>query len=182
MTTLIALVRGINVGGKTLKMEMLREICASLGWKNVRTYIQSGNVVFEESRTNVPSLERELESAILGRAGLTVSVIALPAKELQDIALANPFLSEAGIDETKLHLTLLDSAPEVDPAAVLLPKASTADRYLVLGRAVYLHCPDGYGRTEFSNPFIERKLKRKATTRNWNTVKKLLEMASETTD
>lgn len=177
MSSYIALLRGVNVGGNTLKMERLREVCAELGLKNARTYVQSGNVVFEAQGT-VTRWATALEKRLAGESRLPVPVIVRTAAEMGRVIAANPFLEERGMDLARLLVTFL---PE-EPARAGLERLGTlkagTDRFRYAGREIYLHCPNGYGKSKFSNNAIERALSLRATTRNWNTLNKLYEMCS----
>lgn len=177
MTTNIAMLRGINVTGyKTVKMERLRATFADAGFQNVRTYIQSGNVVFE---TNEPAsgLSAKIQKAILKDFGFEVSVLTKTAKEMADIVKRNPFAEDTALDQKRFYVTFLADDPPKDALKLLQPLALPEDKIHVTGRAVYLYCPKGYGDTKLSNTTIEKKLGCGATTRNWNTTKTLLEMA-----
>src|SRR5262245_49251356 len=112
MPTHIALLRGVNVGGNLLKMERLRELCVELGFRNVRTYVQSGNVVFESPAASAQCAKR-LQETLAGQTRLPVAVVLRTAAELRRILEGNPFLTRRNIDLTKLHVTFLGSpAPD----------------------------------------------------------------------
>ncbi|HUO34533.1 MAG TPA: DUF1697 domain-containing protein [Candidatus Acidoferrum sp.] len=177
MRVYIALLRGINVGGNMLKMDRLREICADLGLKNARTYLQSGNIVFEAGKSSAHWI-KTLEGALDGECRLPVSVIIRTAEEISRTAARNPFLKEKGIDMKRLGVTFLRDAPL--PAALKslsIPGAGN-DRFFCSDGEIYLHCPGGFGETKLSNGAFERLLSVRATTRNWNTVTSLTEMAA----
>lgn len=183
MPTYIALLRGVNVGGNTLKMERIREIWSDLGFKNVRTYVQSGNVVFE-AKGPPSTWSRRIEQALVPEARLPVTVVIRTAAELAKVIAGNPFLKQKDIDRSKLHVTFLSgadlsSAATKDAVKKLGAIDAGADEFRILGNEVYLHCPNGYGNTKLSNNRLEKVLLLKATTRNWNTVNKLHEMAVE---
>lgn len=175
MSIYVALLRGVNVGGNLLKMERVREVCAELGFGNVRTYVQSGNVVFEAQGTAGRWAEA-LERKLAGEARLPITVIARTAAELERVAAKNPFLREKGIDTRRLHVTFLQGKPGKAGLARLGALATGVDRFQCAGREIYLHCPEGYGRSKLTNNTIEKLLSLRGTTRNWNTVRKLREM------
>jgi uncharacterized protein (DUF1697 family) len=177
MPTHIALLRGVNVGGNPLKMERLRELCAELGFENVRTYVQSGNVVFESPRTPGQCLQR-LKEKLAGETRLPVAVVLRTASDLRRIIDENPFLKKRGIDSSKLHVTLVDRAPAKSAAQLLSMVDAGDDEFRIAGAEIYIHCPNGYGQTKLSNTRIEKLLSVSATTRNWNTVNKLCEIAT----
>jgi uncharacterized protein (DUF1697 family) len=178
MTTHIALLRGINVGSNTLKMERLRALFAELGFADARTYVQSGNVLFTASGP-ARALAAQIEGRLVGEARLPVAVLVRTPAQLGRLIDANPFLKEPGIDAKKLHVTFLAGRATKAGLAALGTVQSGADRWRAAGEEVYLHCPDGYGRTKLNNTAIERLLATRATTRNWNTVRALYEMSRE---
>ena len=170
MPVFIALLRGVNVGGNILKMERLREICAHLGATNPRTYVQSGNVVFEAAGS-ASAWEEKLEKALAGESRLPVSVIARTAAEMSKVLAGNPFLREKGIDTARLGVTFLREAPSKAALAALAALDIGRERYHHAGKDIYLHCPDGFGNSRLYA--LDKVLKLPATTRNWNTVGKL---------
>lgn len=177
MPVYVALLRGVNVGGNPLKMDWLREACAGLGFADVRTYLQSGNVVFS-SRLGAAAAAGRLKAAIDGQTRLPVPVVVRTADEMAKVVAANPFLKRKGIDATKLHVTFLERAAAKPDTAKLDKLAGTRDEYCLAQREVYLHCPINYGQSKLVNTALE-KLLGSATTRNWNTVTTLAAMASE---
>jgi uncharacterized protein (DUF1697 family) len=178
MPIYVAMLRGINVGrGKVVKMERLRASLERLGFGGVRTYVQSGNVVFESKPKSAAELSQKIEAKILGDFGFAVPVVVKTSKEMEQIVSDNPLMKEKGIDHSKLHVTFLSGAPPTAAVKALEPLAASRERVRVLSREVYLYCPDGYGISKLSNSTIEKKLSVVATTRNWRTVNALLEMA-----
>ena len=182
MPTFVALLRGVNVGGRTLPMADLRTLVEGLGCTGVRTYVQSGNVVFEGSGTPA-ALAAGLAQAIAADRGFEVPVIVRRAGDLARTVAANPFVAE-GLDpdaEPRLfHVTFLGASP--DPAAVAELVAATRphhpDTFRWQGTDIYLHIPGGYGETKLTNALFERRLGVPATTRNWRTVTTLASMAA----
>nr|ASV46886.1 hypothetical protein [uncultured bacterium] len=171
------MLRAVNVSGqRKLKMTELRDLCASLGHADVETYLQSGNIILS-TRVAQSKLGPSLSEAISREFGYDdVDVLVWTASELDALIKANPFLAK-GCDPAKLHVTFL--ANEVARKAI---EALGVDRYLpdefAPGpKSVYVHCPNGYGRTKLNNAFFERKLDVPATTRNWQTVLNLCELA-----
>lgn len=175
MTTYIALLRGVNVGGKKLAMSRLAATLTDLGYDDVTTYIQSGNAIFRTSRTSEPTLVRTLERAIAASCGLSPRVLVRTREQLARVEAQNPFLRKR-VDPKTLHVTFLGSAPSARARAGLQVPPGP-DELVVQGRAVYLRCPGGYGRTKLTNDFFERRLVAPATTRNWRTVTTLLDLA-----
>ena len=178
MATYVAILRGINVSGhKIIKMERLRAAFEELGFAHVKTYVQSGNVIFETSEPS-ESLAAKIERKILNEFGFDVPVLTKSSKEMMDIVKRNPFLKDVSIDQSKLHVTFLSDDPPRNTLELLEPLAAGAELVRIVSRAVYLYCPNGYGNTKLTNTAIEKKLSCRATTRNWATTNKLLEMAS----
>jgi uncharacterized protein (DUF1697 family) len=175
MDRYISMLRGINVGvQKRVKMEQLTAIYQSLGFKDIRTYLQSGNVVFSAERTDIRELTKAIEEQIKGSLKIQAAVILRTPKEMQRIIKNNPFMKEKGIDTEKLYVTFLSALPEQPSTVNLQPAPDGKDKFIIDGSEVYLFCPEGYGRTRYSNDYFERKLGISATTRNWKTVNQLL--------
>jgi uncharacterized protein (DUF1697 family) len=179
MATYVALLRGINVGGRTkVGMADLRQVFVGLGHAEVSTYLQSGNVLFK-SRDRSPSrLAEAIERRIAQDLGMTVTVLLRTGDDLAQVVANNPFLGRE-TDFAKLHVTFLADAPERDRAARLETPGDGPDEFALVGREIYLLCPNGYGKTKLNNTYLERRLGVAATTRNWNTVTKLCELANE---
>ena len=174
-----ALLRGINVGGKNkLPMKSLTELFVEAGCSDVRTYIQSGNVVFSAPDRIARRISVLISGAILARFGLRVPVVTRTAAELREVVRNNPFL-RAGADAGTLHVAFLATLPDPSKLAVLDPKRSPPDAFAVRGREIYLHCPNGMGRTKLSNAYFDSKLGTISTVRNWRTVLHLLEETTE---
>jgi len=174
------MLRGINVSGqKTIKMEDLRASFGALGFSMVRTYVQSGNVVFEAPKTSTTSLSVKIGEKILSDYGFSVPLVLRTSEEMKKILRVNPFLKERGIDRSKLHVTFLSELPAKAALGKLDGLNVLPDQFRVKGREIYLYCPNGYGRTKLSNVAFEKLLSLEATTRNWKTVNTLAEMSSE---
>lgn len=142
----------------------------------MRTYVQSGNVVFRS--LGAPTrLVQAIEEGIRGTLGLDVTVLLRTKGELAEVVGRSPFAA-SGIDPVRLHVTFLVGDPDPDRVADLAGKRVEPDELHVAGREVYLHCPNGYGRTKLQNAFLERQLAVAATTRNWKTVTALAELAN----
>ena len=175
MPVYIALLRGINVSGqKLIKMTDLKELFQSLGCNNVQTYIQSGNVVFESAETEPSNLESQIMQAISSKYGFDVEVMVRTVEEFGRIIEKNPFPEAEG---NKLYISFFRNPQQEIPFEELDKVKSDSEVYLFFESVMFLYCPEGYGITKLSNPFIEKKLKTVATTRNLNTVLKLIEMA-----
>ena len=177
MSTRIALLRSVNVLGKNMiKMPELALAFEKAGYRNVRTYIQSGNVIFESGDESGELLASKIRELITKKFSLTIQVVVITPEELAKIVALNPFVKKPGTDLSKQHVTFLDSDIDPEKAEMLLAYNYPPDEIIIGSRVVYVHCPDGYGRTKFHNNFIEKKLAANATSRNWNTCLKLLEM------
>jgi len=176
VATYIALLRGVNVGGNMLKMERLRELCAELGARNAKTYVQSGNVVFEAQRTAL-HWEQALEKKLAGESRLPVSVIVRTASEMARVRAGNPFLKEKGIETARLAVTFLRQQPSKDALDALAAWKAASERFHCAGKEIYIHCPRGFADSKLYVP--DKALKQRTTTRNWNTVIKLCEMSAE---
>lgn len=176
MTTYVAFLRGVNVGGNQLKMDRLRAVCASLGFENARTYLQSGNVVFEAQGSQA-KVEKDLERKLAGETRLPVRVLVRSGAQLKQLIAKNPFLKTEAIDCARLHVTFLTEAPTLEALKQLAVLDAGPDEFRAAGTEIYLHCPTGYGRSKLSNNHLERFLSLAATTRNWNTVSTLAELA-----
>jgi uncharacterized protein (DUF1697 family) len=180
-TSVIALLRGVNVGGKSVSMERLRELLAELGFENLRTYIQSGNVLFNVPRV-APDLSKRVEEVIFKEFHLTVTVILRTSAEMKSVIRRNPFAAAPGIDQSRLYVTFLATVPTGAALTALGDFPAGTGQLRHSGKEIYLYCPNGYGKTKLSNNVIERVLATRATTRNWNTVGKLYAMSVEQGD
>jgi uncharacterized protein (DUF1697 family) len=177
MQTCIAILRGINVSGqRVIKMEALRQMCEEMGLSDVRTYIQSGNIIF--NCKTIKGLEDRIASQILKSFGHEVPVIIKSTNEWEDILKSNPFVKDKSKDTNFLHVTILSGKPEISGLQKLSVNSDN-DEFVLKSGAVYLYTPGGYGNTKLNNTFFESKLKCKATTRNWKTMNELLKMANE---
>jgi uncharacterized protein (DUF1697 family) len=179
MQTFISILRGINVSGqKKILMADLKVLYENLKFKDVRTYIQSGNVIF---KSNEPlsdiEFEKKIEDQIFKKYDFHVPVIIRSEDEIRKIISANPFLKEKNIEQKKLHVTFLSNIPDKENVESIEKMDFSPDKFMISGKEVYLYVPNGYGETKISNTFFEKKLKVKATTRNWNTVNKLSELS-----
>lgn len=177
MTTYVALLRAINVGGRNkIKMDDLRAVFAGMGHTEVTTYIQSGNVVFTNPSKSAVKLASAIESAITDELGLDVTVVVRSRSELAAAIERNPFAG-AVADPSKLHVGFLSAAPAAKAVRSIDLPGAAGEELRVLGREMYLHYPNGMGRTKLTNVFLERRLDVRMTVRNWNTVNKLLDLA-----
>lgn len=178
MTSWVALLRGVNVGGVRLGMADLRRLVTDLGHQDVKTYLQSGNVVFGSAVDDAEALARGIERALADELGLTVPVLVRSAGGLAAVAGGNPYAGHED-DPTRLLVAFLATAPEPSAVAALTVPAGETVAFTFTGREVFLHYPDGgYGRSKFTNAYLEKKLGVIATTRNWRSVRALAELAA----
>ncbi len=180
MTTLIFMVRGINVAGsRPLRMDQLRALVEGLGFTRPRTYLQSGNVVCASQSPGAAACGEAVERRILRDFGYEVAVAAYAAGGLSAVVSANPLVGRRSVDAKFLHATFLirpGAGASLEGIPLPLGRGEAA---VLVDDVVYLHCPNGYGNTKINNTFFERKLGCQATTRNWRTVTALDAMARE---
>jgi uncharacterized protein (DUF1697 family) len=177
MTTWIALLRGINVGGaKKLAMSDLKALCTSLGHTNVSTYIQSGNVVLTSTRSDRATLAAEISTGIERAHGLVVSVVLRTQAELRSALAANPFATEA--DPSRVTITFLSDEASPEAASRLEPDRFAPDRFALRGQELYAYYPAGIGPSKMTLDYFEKRLGVRGTARNLNTVAKLIELSA----
>ncbi len=172
MATVVALLRGVNVGGRKVPMAELRELFEGLGLDDVRTYIQSGNAVFSAKRRPAAAT---LESAIEQRFGLKVDVMLRTAAELRRAAERDPFPKA---ERSKVHVGFLARRPAAAVVRAIDAEPFRPEEFAVVGSELYLHLPHGLGRSKLPD-FVLRRLKVPATLRNWRTLTKLIELSSD---
>jgi len=171
------MLRGINVGGRApVAMADLRRVFVDLGYDDVGTYIQSGNVLF---RTTAPAagLPGAIGRRLDDELGRPVDIVVRTAAQLATVLARNPF-AEGSRDAARLHVTFLAGTPSRSQLAALDPDGYQPDEFRAVGREVYVHCPGGYGRTKLNNGFFERALGVAATTRSLRTVTELVRLSS----
>ncbi|HLW76754.1 MAG TPA: DUF1697 domain-containing protein [Bryobacteraceae bacterium] len=174
----VALLRGVNVGGKnSLPMKELASMFDKAGCAEVRTYIQSGNVVFAAPAPLIKTLAAKIAGQIEKRFGFRSPVVLRSLDQLRLAIRDNPFV-KPDVDPKALHIYFLADEPGPQAIATLDPNRSSPDAFLVRGCHIYLHMPNGMGRTKLTNAYFDSKLSTVSTARNWSTVHKLLEMMS----
>jgi uncharacterized protein (DUF1697 family) len=175
----VALLRGINVAGKNkLAMADLAQVFANAGAREVRTYIQSGNVVFRARASAVKALATAVEAELSERHGISSPVMVRSKDALLKVTVANPFTAR-GVAPKCLHVVFLGDAPSAGRVRTLDPRRSPPDELVVCGREIFLLCPRGYGQSKLTNDYFERTLGTTSTVRNWNTVTKLAALVDE---
>ena len=179
MVTYVSIIRGINVGEKKIGMKELKELYTSLGFEDVKTYIQSGNVVFESNSSDTSELKDKIENKIGEVFGFDVKVLILTKNELKNVIDENPLKKE---DPKHIYITFLSEHPSENIIKDLKLKLKVniknkSEKVSISLMKIYSYLPDGYGRTKLNNNFFEKKLNVTATTRNWRTVNKLYNIA-----
>ncbi len=179
LTTYVSLLRGINVSGhKIIKMDDLRQSFAELEFQNIRTYIQSGNVIFQDEDSDVQNLEKIIQNKIFDKFRLEVPVLVKEITELKEIINNNPFTSRKDAIAHS-HVTFLSSKPLKEDIDNISDVEFFPDEFVIIDKIIYLFCPNGYGKTRLTNNFFETKLKVSATTRNLKTLNKLVNIAEK---
>ena len=170
-----ALLRGVNVGGKNkLPMADLRDIFAQAGCEAVQTYIQSGNVVFEAEPNLAERVPEIVSLAIREQFGFETAVVVRSGEELGQVAASNPF--DTSGDPRFLQVAFLEDTPSAEAVSRLDPERSPPDAFIVRGRNVYLHYPNGVAGSRLTNEYLAAQLQTGSTMRNWRTVLTLVEM------
>jgi uncharacterized protein (DUF1697 family) len=175
MDTYIALFRGINVGGKnTLPMVELVDVLKSLGLSSIKTYIQSGNVVFQSKNINRIELSQRICAAIEKHFGVVIQVLILDVNEFENAIVLNPF-PEAKAEPNTLHCFFLSSLPAKPNLETLESVKKDSEQFRLIDQVFYLYAPEGVGRSKLAMK-VEKALGVAATARNWRTVSKVMEM------
>src|SRR3954452_5528043 len=176
MPTYVALLRGVNLGSHNkVPMAALRAVVEGLGYDDVSTYIQSGNVVLT-TKDGSAKVEKAIHGAIENEFGFDVVVVVRTAAQMKMVVNANPFTKKAK-DDGHLHVVFLAAKPKPDKVKALTEADWGNDEVAVTGTEAYLHLPNGYGRAKLNNMLVEKKLGVAATARNWRTTAKLLELS-----
>ena len=174
----IVLLRGINVSGKNLlKMADLKVAFTNKGFRTIQTYIQSGNIVLESDLDSNTAIAEQIEQMILDQFGLTVPTLVFDARNFELLVKQSPFLKESEFNPAFQHYTFLGEGTNMELS--LEKKIQQSEEVTIAKNVVYLYLPNGYGQTKLTNTWIEQQLKRKATTRNYNTCLKLIEMSKK---
>jgi uncharacterized protein (DUF1697 family) len=178
MAVVVSMLRGVNLAGKRkIKMEGLRALYESIGLRDAETLLQSGNVVFRTERKDLVALTKKIESAIERKFGFHSDVVVRTSAELRNVIARNPFAKRAGVDASKLLISFLVSDPGAEARGNALRIKAEPEELRIDGREVYIYFPNGMGRPKLSMAVVERTLKTSWTGRNWNTVRRLMEMA-----
>lgn len=180
MRNYVALLRGINVSGhKLIKMSELKTVFESCGFSNVTTYIQSGNVVFSSTEKEVFKTQQQIKEAILKTVGFDVDVQVLEHDKLKIITQNHFFLKGNEHQSKAIYYTLLDEKPAKELVNELNKLDQIVEFFQITDEVIYCFYPNGYGNAKWHNVFFEKKLKVSCTTRNYNTMIKLCELAEK---
>ena len=179
METFIAFLRGINVAGqKKMPMAEVRKMMTDAKFKDVKTYIQSGNIVFKSEKASKEELEGMIHLAIEKTFGFDVPVLVKSVSEIRDILNQNPFDNKEDLAENRIYFVLLQNAPNLELVKAFEEIDYPNEIFSVVENCVYLCCKNGYGKAKLNNNLIERKLQVNTTARNYRTMNKLLGLAS----
>lgn len=179
MQTYILLLRGINVSGKKIiKMELLRNMMTNLGFENVKTYIQSGNAVFQSKINSIDELEKLIGNEIQQAFGFDVYVHVLRPQTLKSALINHPFVKDNSLDEKQHYFVFLNENPTDENWRNLKIFPLNGELIELGEKVIFIHYPNGAGQSKLTTNLIESKLKVSATARNLNTTKKLMEMVS----
>jgi uncharacterized protein (DUF1697 family) len=174
------MLRGINVSGqKKIRMADLRNLYESLGLKNVQSYLQSGNVVFDSEEQDANNLSKSIEAQIEQQFGFFVPVLMRTGDDFCGLIESKPFSKERSADPSRVLVTFLYERPDQSKFEGLSIPENETCKIVLEEDVIFLHCPDGYGRSKLSNNYFEKKLNVIATTRNWKTVNALYNMVKE---
>ncbi len=180
MTTYVALLRGVNIAGnRPVDMKALKACCEGLGFTRVATYLRSGNVLFDAGRASPAAVAGRLADAIEADFAFRAPVVLRTPARLAEIVAGNPFTEAAAADPTRVAVMFLDAAPDAGAAARLRAAHGGPEEFALSGADLYLHYPNGVGRSKLTSDLIDRRLGLHGTGRNWNTVLKLLALAGE---
>lgn len=180
MRTYIALLRGINVSGqKIIKMEVLRHVLGELDFSNISTYIQSGNIIFKSSETSQNKLETQIAAKIKEHFNFDVPVVIVTPDDLNQVVRQNPYSDRELADPAQPYVAFLSEEPKAENVAVLKAFDLGKDEFKIIGKSIYLLYANSAGNTKLTNAAIENKLKVKATSRNWKTIHKLIELSKK---
>ena len=181
MKILISFLRGVNMAGHNkIKMTDLAALLRKLDFKDAETYIQSGNVIFTiQDNLTTKEIASIVEKAITRKFGYSVSAIVRTEKELREAIALNPFLSEKDFDPAKMAVLFLAEQPSSDQIAKVANVDYPPDKFKIIGKEIFIYCPNGFGRTKLYTNFFENKMKVSGTARNWKTINTILEIAEK---
>ena len=176
MQRYIALLRGINVSGRNIiKIDTLIKLFENLGFCNINTYLQSGNVIFENKDESINLLENKISESIYEKFKYDIPVIVLTINDVKKIIENNPYKNLQNFSD--FYVTILKEKPNKESIDIkkFKTKATQGEEFLIVDKIIYMNCPNGYRKTKLTNKYFEDMLKVKATTRNWKTINALLQ-------
>ena len=178
MQTYISFLRSVNITGHNLiKMTELSELIKKMGFRDVKTYIQSGNIIFSDPDNSTSSeLSGNIEKAILGRFSLKIHVMTRTTRELDELFSNNPYLKEPNFDSSKSAVLFLHEKPTNTQIQKVKDISYPPDRFQIIGKEIFIYCPNGFGRTKIYTNFFEKKMGVIGTARNWKTVTTVLNL------
>jgi uncharacterized protein (DUF1697 family) len=180
MPVVIAMLRGVNVGGHNkIKMETLRALCVSLKLEDPRTYVQSGNVIFRTKEKNLPALGKKIQAAIERTLEFRPEIIFRTTDELRQAIANTPFPANRGLEPGKILITFLSGEPTKEARAMLQTLKAHPEELHLKGRELYIYFPNGAGTSKLPWSTVAKLLKTEGTARNWNSVTKMLAIAEE---
>jgi len=178
MRVVISMLRGVNLAGhRKIPMGDLKALYESLGLRNVQTYINSGNLIFATAARDLPRLRKKIEDAIESRYGFRSDVILRTPAEMRQAIASNSLASRPGLDPSRLAVSFLAGDPSREAVEKVLAIEAEPEELQINGRELFIYFPNGMARPKLSMALVERTLKTPGTSRNWNTVRRLLEMA-----
>jgi uncharacterized protein (DUF1697 family) len=184
MLIYISMLRGVNMAGHNkIKMTDLSALYKTLGFKDAETFIQSGNVVFSNpENTTVPEIATRIEKAILKKFNYIIPVIIRTTEELREVISINPFREEENFNSERLAVIFLYEKPSEEQIEKVKNINYPPDKFKIIGKEVFIYCPNGFGKSKIYTGFFENKMKVSGTGRNWNTINSLLAIAEKIKD
>jgi uncharacterized protein (DUF1697 family) len=181
MITYVSFLRGVNMTGhNSIKMTELAELYVKIGFSDPETYIQSGNVIFTDNSEIDPSSHSlKIEEAVLERFKYIVPVMVRTVKDLQDLFSANLFLNEPDFNPAKMAVIFLHEVPTEVQIRKVEDIDYPPDKFMIVGREIFIYCPNGFGKTKLYTNFFEKKMGVTGTARNWKTITTLLTLAAK---
>ena len=181
MKILITLLRGVNMTGhNSIKMARLTDLFMKLGYKDAETYIQTGNVVFTSKNDSATrEIALKIKKGIQKEFNYDITAIIRSIPELEKVIADNPFTGELEFDPAKLAVVFLDNEPGADQLGRVMNVSSPPDKFMIIGREIYIYCPNGFGKSKLYTNFFESKMKVTGTARNWKTINSLLKIAEK---
>ena len=175
------MLRGVNMTGhNSVKMTELTDLYKRLGYKDAETYIQSGNVIFSgEVDLPLVDVSSKIEKTIFERFTYNIPVMIRTIDEMRNLKLSNPYHKEADIDPSKMAVIFLHEEITDSQIQKVINIDFPPDKFYIIGREIYIYCPNGFGKTKLYTNFFEKKMGVTGTARNWKTINKLLEIAEK---